>query len=153
MLRKNRGLQALIAFLLIVLLPLSSFGKGKVFNITKGTKAPFSGTLFDINAAADLTVKLESQEAQCKLRIEKTEEICKNEKAYQISLKIAEIEALQTRHDDILKIKNDQIEFLQKKSLDIQPWYKNNTFWVSVGIVIGMGIAYGSAAAWGQVAD
>ena len=103
----------------IVYSPSITMAEGKVFSIKKGQKAPFAGTLFDVDASASLTVRLESQKTQCELSITKARDVCKNESMFKLNLKIAELEALQQRHIHILEIKNNQIEFLQKKE------YKN----------------------------
>ena len=60
---------------------------------------------------------------------------------------------IQMSDTDILKIKNDQIDFLQKKALGDVPWYENNKLWLATGIVIGFVVSLGSAYAWGQVSD
>jgi len=148
-----RNFSLCILSALIVLAPISAFAQGKIFNIKKGQKAPFEGTLFDIAASADLTVRLENHEAQCTLRITRATEVCKNESTFKLNLKVAELEALQQRHVDILEIKNNQIDFLQKKAMRDTPWYENNKLWFAVGIVTGFAISFGSAYAWGQVAQ
>jgi hypothetical protein len=151
--KKIKNFVSLVLVSSIALMPLSAYAQGKIFNISKGQKAPFSGTLFDVEASADLTVRLESHAAQCTLKLTKAKELCENESLFKINLKVAELEALQLRHNDILKIKNDQIDFLQKKALGDAPWYENNKLWFATGIVIGFAISMGSAYAWGQVSD
>jgi len=151
--KKIKKFVSLALIALVVLLPLPVCAQGKIFNIKKGQKAPFTGTLFDIEASADLTVKLENHAAQCVLRLTKSRELCENESLFKLNLKVAELESLQSRHNDILKIKNEQIDFLQKKALGDVPWYENNKLWLATGIVIGFAISMGSAYAWGQVSD
>ena len=133
--------------------PSTTMAEGKIFSIKQGQKAPFEGTLFDIKASASLTVRLESHETQCELRITRARDICKNESMFSLNLKIAELESLQKRHIDILAIKNNQIEFLQKKALRDIPWYENSKLWLAAGVVAGFAISFGSAYAWGQVAQ
>lgn len=152
MLMKSNLLTNFLIIFLAAMTPTLGLCQGKIFNIKQGQKAPFSGTLFDIEASADLTIRLENHAAQCKLRLTKVEEVCQAESKFKLDLKIAELDAISLRHSEILKIKNDQIKFLQKQASGVQPWYESNALWVSVGIVLGLSIAYGSASAWGQVA-
>ena len=51
-----------------------SVAKGKVFSIKKGQTAPFEGTLFDLQASADITVRLENHKAQCDLKLQREKE-------------------------------------------------------------------------------
>lgn len=152
MLKKISKFTVWILVCTIVCAPSAVLAEGKVFSIKKGQKAPFAGTLFDVDASASLTVRLESNKTQCELRITKARDVCKNESMFKLNLKVAELEALQQRHIDILEIKNNQIEFLQKKALRDTPWYENNKLWFAVGVVSGFAISFGSAYAWGQVA-
>lgn len=137
--------------LTIAITPAISVAKGKVFSIKKGQTAPFEGTLFDLQASADITVRLENHKAQCDLKLQREKEVCENASNYKLNLKIAEYEALKQRHDDILGIKNEQINFLQKKAMRDVPWYENNKLWFAVGVAAGFAISLGSAYAWGQV--
>ena len=152
MLKKSSKLIICAMMVLVSLSPSISLAQGKIFSIKKGQKAPFAGTLFDVTASANLTVKMESHETQCKIRITREKELCKNKSMFDLNLKIAELSALQTRHTDILEIKNNQIRFLQKKALQDVPWYENNKLWFAVGVTAGFAISFGSAYAWGQVA-
>jgi hypothetical protein len=136
---------------IIALSPTFALADGKIFSIKKGQRAPFEGTLFNTEAAADLTVRLENNEAQCRLKIKKAEDLCKAKSEFDLSLKIAELESLEYKHTQLMSIKNDQIDFLRKKALRVTPWYENNKFWFGVGIVAGLGLSFGSAYAWGQV--
>lgn len=148
-----KNLSLCILAILVAITPSIALCQGKIFNIEKGQKAPFKGTLFDVNASADLTVRLENHEAQCTLKLTRATALCKNESMFKLNLKIAELQALQQRHDDILEIKNNQIDFLQKKALRDAPWYENNKLWFAVGIVAGFAVSFGSAYAWGQVSQ
>ena len=143
----------LLLVALVGLMPAYAIAQGKISNMKKGQKAPFDGTLFDLQASADITVRLENHKAQCDLRLTREKQVCETEGSYKLNLKIAELEALQQRHTDILNIKNNQIQFLQKKAMRDVPWYENNKLWFAVGVVAGFAVSFGSAYAWGQVAQ
>jgi hypothetical protein len=124
---------------------------GKIANLKKHQKAPFKGTLFDVNASADLTVRLENHKRVCDLQTSKAVNLCDAKTKLIVNLKIAELESLQQRHRDILKIKNNQINFLQDHALKSVPWYESNKFWLATGLLVGFVASIGSAYAWGQV--
>jgi hypothetical protein len=152
--RKIKVMVAWILAALVALAPVSVYAQpvGKITSIKKNQKAPFDGTLFDISAAADLTLRLETYNRQCEIKIGKAKELCQAKCQLEINLKLAELASLTQKHNDILKIKNDQIDFLQKTATRDVPWYKTNKFWLASGIVVGFVMTLGSAYAWGQVA-
>lgn len=154
MLKKTKSIIIFLMIALIAVVPTASFAQpqGKIMSIKKNQKAPFAGTLFDVNAAADLTLRLENHNRQCEIKITKELGLCNAKCKLDVDIKVAELEALTKRHVDILKIKNDQIDFLQKVATRNVPWYKTNKFWFSAGILTGLAVSIGSAYAWGQVA-
>ena len=153
MLKKTRD--CFVVFLISVLVLLPSFAhanpQGKIATIKKNQKAPFDGTLFDIRAAADLTLKLETSSKQCSIKIQKETSLCKADCDFKLNLKTAQHEALEQRCNNILKIKTDQIDFLQKIAVKDVPWYKTNKFWMATGVVTGFVISLASVYAMGQV--
>ena len=153
MLKKIKSVVVYFLAMCIAFVPIASIAQpGKIANLKKNQKAPFDGTLFDIVASADLTVRLENHKQVCEIRLSKTKDLCEAESRLGIKLKIAELESLQQKHRDILKIKNDQIVFLQKTALRDVPWYENNKLWFATGLIMGFAVSIGSAYAWGQVA-
>jgi len=155
MLKKTKNIVIFLMIALMVAAPVVSFAQpqGKIMSIKKNQKAPFPGTLFDVNAAADLTLRLESSNRQCEIRIDKEVGLARAKLNLDLNLKIAELDALSQRYNDVLKIKNDQIDFLQKVAIKDTPWYKTGKFWFATGIVAGFIVSLGSAYAWGQVAQ
>ena len=117
--------------------------ESKIFVIT--------GTLFDTKAAADLTLRLETSSKKCELRVQKEKSLCEAKSKLDLDLKVAELESLEQRCNDILKIKTDQIDFLQKIAVKDVPWYKTNKFWMATGVVTGFVISLASVYAIGQV--
>ena len=154
MLKKIKHVVIFLAVFGISLSPLAVWAQpaGKIMSIKKNQRAPFEGTLFDINASADLTLRLENHKRQCEIRLTKEVDLCKAKSKLDLDLKIAELESLTKKHVEIMKIKNDQIDFLQKAATRNVPWYKTNKFWFSTGVVTGLVVSIASAYAWGQVA-
>lgn len=155
MLKKIKFVVILFLAGLMTVAPVASFANpaGKITAIKKHQKAPFDGTLFDIKAAADLTLRLEGINRQCEIRIDKEVGLARAKLSLDLNLKIAEYDALAQRYNDVTKIKNDQIDFLQKVATKDVPWYKTSKFWFATGIVTGFVVSLGSAYAWGQVAQ
>ena len=120
--------------------------------IQKGAKAPFAGTLFSTEAAANLAVELENKDKQCKIEKDKALEVLSIQHKLQLDLKIAELDALKFKHDQILEIKEDQIGFLESK-FQPTPWYESGEFWFSVGLIGGIVVTIATGYALGQVAD
>ena len=122
----------------------------RVVTIKKGDPAPFSGTLFNTPAAARLMVDLEFTQATCKVETDRQLGLLRSELQLKIDLCGARNEALMLRHSEILLIKNDQINFLEKQ-FKPQPWYKTTEFGIVVGVVLGIGITIGAGYALGQI--
>ena len=155
MLKKIRSCFIFFLVGIVITVPSLAYANppGRIASIKKNQKAPFDGTLFDIRAAADLTLKLETSSKQCSLKIQRETSLCKADCNLKLNLKNAEHEALEQRCNDILKIKTDQIDFLQKMAVRDVPWYKTNKFWMATGVVTGFVISLASVYAIGQVAQ
>lgn len=122
----------------------------KVVTITQGQPAPFTGTLFNTTAAARLMVDLEFTQQTCKVETDRQLGLLRSELQLQIDLCTARSESLQLRHTEILQIKNDQIEFLERQ-LKPRPWYESTEFGIAVGVVLGVAITVGAGYALGQI--
>ena len=153
MLKKIRICFVLFLACAITITPVwaQSGAPGKIASVKKNQKAPFTGTLFDTKAAADLTLRLETSSKKCELRVQKEKSLCEAKSKLDLDLKVAELESLEQRCNDILKIKTDQIDFLQKIAVKDVPWYKTNKFWMATGVVTGFVISLASVYAIGQV--
>jgi hypothetical protein len=116
-----------------------------VTTITQGQPAPFSGTLFSTRAAATLLAELEMNNAACQILIDR--EVATTTASFQLEVGNlnATITRLQTNHDSILAIKNDQIDYLD---LQLGKASKpNRELWFALGVVGGVLIT--GTAAWG----
>ena len=121
----------------------------KVATLKMGDVAPFDGTLFSTEAAAKLLVDLENQSKKCDIEKGKAADLLRGQMQLTIDNKAAEFDALKFKHDGILKIKNDQINFLQDK-LEPPSWYDSGEFWVAIGVVMGIGLTVAAGYAVGQ---
>ena len=148
----------LLAFLTqAVILPTAAYAdepppaeEEKVVTIKQGDPAPFTGTLFNTPAAARLMIELEFTQATCKVETDRQLGLLRSELQLQIDLCSARNEALALRHQEILLIKNDQIDFLEKQ-FKPRPWYQTTEFGIVIGVVLGIGITVGAGYALGQI--
>jgi len=109
----------------------------KITTLRKGQLAPYSGTLFNTPAAAQLQVDLKFTKATCKIQTDRQIGLIKSELQLDIDLLTARLQSQEMLHTDILLIKNDQIKFLEGYSLE-RKWHESNEFWLVSGLVAGI---------------
>ena len=137
----------------VVILPLDVLAEDappKVATLKAGDVAPFEGTLFSTEAAAKLLVDLENQSKKCDIEKNKGLDLLRAQMQLTIDNKVAKFDALKFKHDEILKIKNNQINFLQDK-LEPPAWYNSGEFWFAVGTLAGIGITVAAGYALSHV--
>ena len=109
----------------------------KITSLRKGQVAPYNGTLFSTAAAAKLQVDLKFTEQSCTIETNRQLGLLRSKLQLDIDLLQARLTSQKTLHSDILKIKNDQIKFLEGYSLETK-WYQSNEFWLVTGLVSGI---------------
>jgi len=124
----------------------------EVVTIQAGDVAPFAGTLFSTAAAAKLIVDLEFSEEACNIEIERQLSLSAAEYDLQIDTLNSTLESLQFRHDSLMEIRADHINYLESE-LRPDSWFESNEFVLLVGIVTGVGITIGSGYALNQVSQ
>lgn len=138
---------------LVVIQPPSLPSKGRISPMKEGDKAPFAGTLFDVDAAAQILV--EKENAQQKCEIEKNEALERQVAIHNLTLanEKAAKEAAQQRLKEVLVLKNDQIEFLSKQieKEAAKPKRDWGPVWFASGILGGVILTAVSAYAYGQI--
>lgn len=103
----------------------------------KGQKAPFEGILYSLGADKDRELKILNLELKLKeFNIDKKEEISKLKIEHEAEIAIlnVEIEENLKREKDRLKIKNEQIDFLEKQLIENT---KSQDWKLWVGIIVG----------------
>ena len=141
--------QILVLILTLTLIfPTYTFAQEapKVTDIQQGQTAPFSGTLLNPAAAAQIIAEKENLKSECNL---KYDYIKAREKAkcdllmgnLNVSLDIT-----QKKYDSILKIKDDEIKRLQDIALEDSNDYSMWWFAGGVlgGILVSIGVLYAS---------
>ena len=128
----------IITIILLVTFPVISFADDvpKIKPMNKGEVAPFAGVLFNSSAVAQTIAEKEYNAQQCRLRIQHLEQKEKAKCDLIISTTKVEIDFLQKKYDSIMKIKDEEINRLQKFALE-RP-NKNSHWWFAGGVFAGI---------------
>jgi hypothetical protein len=123
---------------------------GTIASVEEGQPAPFSGTLFSVPAAAKLLLDLKYNKESCSIEIDREKGILGAQLQLKIDTCNAGLESLQFKHEQLMTIKADQIDFLHEQ---LQPpaWYHSGEFWFAIGLVGGIAVTVAAGYALGQV--
>ena len=131
-------LNKITATVLLIVFPVLAFADGtpKIKPMNQGEIAPFPGVLFNSAAVAQSIAEKEYNDEQCRLRIgyieQKEDAKCK----LLVTTAAAEMNFLKQKYDSILKIKDEEVNRLQKFALE-RP-NKNSHWWFAGGVVTGI---------------
>lgn len=114
--------------------------------LDKGDRAPFQGILFSKDLAAKIEAERSTMITLKLAEIRKNAAVSLVRSELQLKLDIAngKFTALEQKHDKIVAINEEQIEFLRKQYLPT-PWYEHPAFLVTIGIIAGAGLTIGAA--------
>ena len=131
-------LNKIVAIILLMTFPMLAYAQEapKIKPMNQGEVAPFAGVLFNPSAVAQSIAEKEYNFEQCRLRIGYIEEKEKIRCDVLVSTVKIEVDFLQKRYDSILKIKDEEVNRLQKFALE-RP-NKNSHWWFAGGIVAGI---------------
>lgn len=138
--RKRASLLAILISFFLVFSPSYSFSQetppsqpGKFTLLDKGLEAPFDGFLFDQMAVAKILSTREYDfrrfELEMKFKIEKLE----TEFAAEMEIKNNSLMFQRKKHEEINKVKDKQIEDLNKMALKTD----NSVWWAAGGFISG----------------
>jgi hypothetical protein len=119
-------------------------GREYVVTLDAGEPAPFAGTLFNVPAAARLAVDLRLRSAECQVETDRQLRLLEADLRLEIDTQVARREALEHRHEQLMAIRDERIDFLTSQ-LDPPKWYQRGPFWFVVGLVVGAGVVVLSA--------
>ena len=112
----------------------------------EGEAAPFDGTLLNVPAAARILTDLRLREEECRVETNRRLGILEANMQLRVDTETARREALQYRHDQLVSIKDEQINFLTE-NMRSPSWYQTGEFWYTLGVVSGIAITIISAYA------
>ena len=136
----TRLVSTILTFL-IILIPVNSYSNPKVAEIKQGQKAPFNGILYDYEANAVLLASKEKGQLECSLQLKHSAAKGEAKCDMLASTVKASLTATEKKYDAILKIKNGQIDHLEKITLE-QPNAYNN-WWFAGGFLSGVALSMG----------
>ena len=126
----------------LIWLPSTALAENpKVAEIKQGQKAPFNGILYNYQANAVLLASKEKGQLECTLQLNHSLAKEKARCDMLTSTVKASLDATEKKYDAILKIKNGQIDHLEKITLE-QPNSYNN-WWFAGGFVGGVALSMG----------
>ena len=133
-LKKALALILLISF--VSTTTLATPQPGKFSRVLEGTPAPFDSWCFDDVATAKIQVTAEFADERCKLRLDK--EVEKQQARYSLDIQNLNlrISSLVEEKNNILAIKNQEIEQLTQAALKRPNDY--SIWWATGGVVVGV---------------
>ena len=136
----TRLISTILTFL-IILIPVNSYSNPKVAEIKQGQKAPYNGILYNYEANAVLLTSKDKGQLECTLQLKHS--LAKEKaKCDMLSSTVkASLDATEKKYSAILKIKNGEIDHLQKITLN-QP-NSHNHWWFAGGFVGGVALSMG----------
>jgi len=132
-----------IATFLLILFPLTLFASEipKVSPMNKGDIAPFSGTLLNAAAVAEIVAQREFLINQHKLNLSALKERLDTECNLKVGNLQADLDAFKFKYDSMIRIKDQEIDKLQ--DIVVQQPNKHSHWWFSGGILVGILVTIG----------
>ena len=121
-----------------------------ITDIRVGQSAPFTGTLLNPAAVAQMLAEQEAQQTECELRIQYAEDRQQQLCSLSLDSTVASLEALQERYNSIMEIKDGEIERLTEIALEADNGDYSH-WWFASGIVIGVATTIGIAFAINEI--
>jgi len=122
-----------------------------VVTLQEGDVAPFSGTLFNTEAAAQMLVQLENSQAACQIEIDRVRGETEATLQYKVDIERTRADACMSELDLAISLRDDHIGFLvDQRDRTIK---RTDVFWLTTGLLSGVALSMGTAWAWGQVSS
>ena len=132
----QKAISFILISILVLLQPLSALAQSPIVtDLEKGQTAPYSGVLFNPEAAAQLLAQQKYADAECELKIDlELDKLGAQMDLISESLKVS-LRATENKYDSIIKIKNDEIDRLTDIAVDSDADYTH--WWTAGGFVVG----------------
>ena len=138
----QKAISFLLISILVLLQPLSALAQSPtVTDLEKGQTAPYSGVLFNPEAAAQLLAQQKYADAECELKIDlEMDKLQAQMDLINESLK-ASLKATESKYESIIEIKNEEIDRLTNLAIDADGSYSH--WWATGGFVVGAFVSLG----------
>ena len=132
----QKAISFILISILVLLQPLSALAQSPtVTDLEKGQSAPYSGVLFNPEAAAQLLAQQKYADAECELKIDlEIDKLGAQMDLINESLK-ASLKATENKYESIIDIKNDEINRLTDIAVNSDADYTH--WWTAGGFVAG----------------
>lgn len=138
--RLGKKLRNFLIFLILISFT-SAYATPGVQRVAKGQMLTFTGWCLSDAAMAKIVADKEQEEARCQLKVGEQKEKLEAKYNLEISNLELRVESLQSELDATVKVKDEQIQKLEKIALD-----KPNNYWylfTAGGFVMGVGVTVG----------
>ena len=136
----SKKLKSFLIFLVLVSYVPASFAQN-VVKVEEGQPVPFNAWCLTELAMAKIIADKEQEESRCQLRLDKLSEEMTARYNLDVGTLTARIESMEKEHKQVLLLKDEEIEKLEKIALD-----KPNNYWylfTAGGFVVGVGVTVG----------
>ena len=124
-----------------------AFGESLITKVKEGERAPFSGRLFNDEAVAVVLADSEHAVAQCEIRKDLEWKTQMADLQYEYDILSAKHEALEFKHDELMKVKEEEIQLLTRHGSP------QRTMWIAIGgFALGTGTSLATYYAVNQIA-
>ena len=129
--------------------PATTSNPGLVTQLDKGKKAPFDGILLSDTAAAKLFAEIKFSKKECDLLLKKEVDLISAVNTGKIKSLELQLQIHTKKFEDMIAVRDDRINFLEK-NYSPPAWYERNELWLTMGVVVGIGITVAAGYAIGQ---
>jgi len=140
----KKKLKIFLTYLILISFSLNTVTYGQVEPVKKDDPAPYDGYCLSTEAMSIIVADKEQYESRCNLRVQKQKEMLTAKYSLDIGNLQIKINSIQKEYDQILKIKNKELEQLEQIALK-----KPNNYWYLftgggfiVGVLTTVGIVY-----------
>jgi ABC-type transport system substrate-binding protein len=138
----QKAISFILISILVLLQPLSALAQSPtVTDLEKGQTAPYSGVLFNPEAAAQLLAQQKYADAECELKIDlEIDKLGAQMDLINESLK-ASLRATENKYESIIDIKDDEINRLTDLAMESGGNYSH--WWAAGGFIVGAFVSLG----------
>ena len=148
----NQVLVVMVSFSLIVF-PCVGYADETIVTLKAGDPAPFGGTLFNVEASANILVRLENFDTACQVEIDREVERAQSVIQYGLDLEKASKEACLSELDLSIQLQKNHVEFLTNQAALTKSNRSKPEVWLGAGVLGGIVLSLGTAWAWSQVSN
>ena len=141
-------IKCIVPFLTVqlIFLPIVTYANDipKAIVLNQGDKAPFAGLLLNDASQAKMIAEGKEKEKLCKLETDYLSMRGKVDCELKTTTAKIDLDAQKKKYDAVVKIKDDQINSLNKVAIESSKSESNYKWWLAGGVVVGVLISVGT---------